>query len=630
MNVIRARRFALSAAAALLLWLGSGARAEAQLGALVSPGRLAAAHASLEGLSNCSKCHEQGRKVTARKCLACHAPIAQRIAGNVGVHRNTGGGCVTCHADHAGTEGELRPFDQKGFDHTANTSFPLDGKHEPLAARCSACHKTRSFVTAPTACASCHADVHKGSLGNACQTCHSTRAAFKGSGAQFDHTKAAFQLVGAHKAVTCASCHANGVFKGVKFASCSGCHNDQHRPSFGATCTSCHTNDSWRTTTVNHARTAFPLIGKHARVDCAACHTQPTMKAKPKADTCAACHVDVHRGTFKQDCHACHSESGFEGAPFDHAQTQFLLTAGHDGLPCVRCHTATLPALRPVVAARSAAPARPSTSTTVDFRELKTACASCHSDVHHGELGTSCDTCHSTASFKIPGYTHQRPQPFFAEQHAPVACEKCHVPAPLTAPIRSGAPVFSVVFKNAPMACAGCHKDVHIGQLGPECQTCHTIQRVKFGVPGFSHTTTRFALPGRHESLACAQCHKYESGVFPAGSGTAVRYKGLGTECRACHADVHLGQLSDRCETCHGNVTFKLSGYTHTARSLSGFFTGKHAKASCADCHKPGTGTFPSATGTAIRFSMNAACVTCHTDIHRGALGPACATCHRP
>ena len=55
------------------------------------------------------------------------------------------------------------------------------------------------------------------------------------------------------------------------------------------------------------------------------------MKVKPKADTCASCHVDVHRGTFKQDCKACHSESGFSKAPFDHSSTRFELTGKHEG-----------------------------------------------------------------------------------------------------------------------------------------------------------------------------------------------------------------------------------------------------------------------------------------------------------
>lgn len=630
MNAIRTRRFVLCVATCVAVWLVFGGRAEAQFGALASPGKLSAAHANLEGLSNCMKCHEPGQKMATRKCLACHEPVAQRIARNVGVHRNKGGNCVTCHAEHAGTEAQMRGFDEKGFDHAANTSFPLEGKHQRLAVQCSACHKVRSFLTLSTTCASCHTDVHKASLGSNCQSCHSTNAAFKESGGRFDHTKAAFQLVGAHKTVTCARCHVNGVFKGVKFGFCTDCHKVLHPPTFGTTCTSCHTKDSWRTTTVNHAKTTFPLKGKHERLECAACHKQPATKVKLTATTCAACHADVHRGTFKQDCKACHSESGFGGAPFDHAtKTKFALVGKHDGLVCVKCHTDAKPASRPMAPVRVVASMRLAPSTTVNFTGLKTACVSCHNDVHKTELGTSCEPCHSPAGFKIPAYTHQGPQAFFGAQHAPATCEKCHATA-FAAPAGSAAPVVRVGFKNTSTACASCHKDPHLGQEGTECQTCHSLQNAKFAVASFSHTTTRFALVGRHESLTCAQCHKSESGVFPAGTGTAVRFRGLGTECRTCHEDVHLGQNSDRCETCHATVTFKIPTYNHKTPSVSAFFTGKHATASCPDCHKSVTGKFPSATGTAIRFRMKAECVTCHTDIHRGALGPNCDMCHRP
>ena len=84
------RRRNLGVLAVCAVWLLAPApRASAQeIGALVSPGPLARAHATLEGIANCQKCHEPGRKVTAAKCLACHKPIAERIAAKKGVHRN--------------------------------------------------------------------------------------------------------------------------------------------------------------------------------------------------------------------------------------------------------------------------------------------------------------------------------------------------------------------------------------------------------------------------------------------------------------------------------------------------------------------------------------------------------------
>ena len=68
--------------------------AHAQLGALVSPGRLSAAHASLEGISNCLSCHTAGQGVSATKCLSCHKPVADRIAQKKGVHRTVTTDCA--------------------------------------------------------------------------------------------------------------------------------------------------------------------------------------------------------------------------------------------------------------------------------------------------------------------------------------------------------------------------------------------------------------------------------------------------------------------------------------------------------------------------------------------------------
>lgn len=603
-------------------------RASAQLGSLISPGPLARPHASLEGVANCAKCHEQGRRVTAQKCLACHAPIAQRIARKSGVHKDVTNDCVACHAEHAGVDGQLRPFDQASFDH-ATTGFPLTGKHALGARQCAACHKGRSFLDASSACASCHADVHKGALGANCATCHSTQAAFKGSATQFDHAKAAFALTGAHKTVACASCHAGSLYKGVKFASCADCHKDPHRPAMGASCTSCHTTDGWRTKSVNHARTDFPLVGQHAKVECASCHKQPATKVTLRSDTCASCHEDVHRGTFQQDCKVCHSENGWTNGRFDHNTTTFTLSGRHTGLACEKCHrqgAGSSPARSsPAVAAsRPVAPAR-----VVDFRGLKSSCVSCHEDVHQAELGASCETCHSAESFNVRSYPHRQPATFFAGQHAALTCAQCHVsPAP-TRPIRTGAAPLAVRFTAATRGCVSCHKDVHLGQLDAKCEACHSIDAARFAV-SINHSGTAFPLEGKHADVACRGCHKPETAAFPAGTGTAVRLKGLSTTCAACHADVHLGQLGSGCESCHTATTFRVASYKHRSRAVLALMTGAHARAACADCHKSSTGTFPAGKGTAVRFVTGTTCVSCHNDVHRGALGTNCGNCHRP
>jgi len=616
--VARVLRIAALAAA---VWVASHGRADAQLGTLLSPGVLTRAHAGLEGIANCEKCHERGQRISAQKCLSCHKPVADRIARRTGVHRDVRGECVSCHVEHTGTDGELRPFEPSAFDHAGVARFPLDGRHAALSGKCASCHTTRSFLTLRPECQSCHKDVHNGRLGTACASCHTTRVAFKDvmAGGRFDHAKTAFPLAGAHKAVACARCHVNGAYKGLSFSSCTNCHKDPHQPSVGPVCTTCHTTDAWRTTRIDHSRTAFPLVGRHAAVSCTSCHKQNAMRVKPRSNACAACHVDVHRGSFKQDCKACHDENGFSKAPFDHRQTRFPLDGKHAPLACAACHT-TVSVTAKMVARRVA-----------DFRGLRTACVSCHSDVHKGELKGTCESCHSTATFAVSTYKHLRAPEFFAGQHASVTCTACHVTgprSPAAVPLPRPA-VLNVKFTGTATTCVSCHKDVHLGQVRRECESCHSVQTAKFGVVGFSHAATVFPLTGKHVRTACALCHTSESGAFPSGSGTAVRLKGIATECRACHQDVHFGQVESRCESCHSTDSFGVPNYRHPTTALRDFFIGRHVTATCGECHVPATRDYPGGRGRAMAFRIDARCTACHKDKHNGAL-PDCQRCHRP
>ena len=177
-----------------ILTLAAPRPALAQIGQLLSPGPLSRAHASLEGVDKCQKCHEPGRKITPDLCLSCHKPVADRIRLKKGVHREVTGDCAACHVEHAGADAELRPFDPKSFDHATETGFPLDGRHAAIARDCAKCHKTRSFLALTPACTTCHTDIHKPSLGADCRVCHSTAVPFKEARSRFDHSKAAFQL----------------------------------------------------------------------------------------------------------------------------------------------------------------------------------------------------------------------------------------------------------------------------------------------------------------------------------------------------------------------------------------------------------------------------------------------------
>jgi hypothetical protein len=605
-----ARRLWLSALlVAALAAVAQPAAAAPQLGALVSPGALSKAHAAQKGAASCSNCHEAGRRVSAERCLSCHKPIAERIAKKTGVHRAVTDNCVTCHIDHAGADAEIRRIDTAAFDHSAETTFPLDGRHAAIAKNCAACHKERSFVAARAACGTCHTDVHKGTLGVNCATCHSTKVPFKEMRAHFDHAKARFVLTGSHREVACEKCHAGGVFRGLQFGSCNACHVEPHRRKLGPTCTACHTTAGWTTRTVEHAQTRFPLAGKHAQVPCASCHTAK-ITTPLHFEQCSACHVNVHRDSVKDDCRACHTEKTFKGAsPFDHgSRTTFALVGKHDGLACAKCHTTRTPDTVPLA------------QKVIDFAGVVPDCVSCHEDKHKGEYGRTCDNCHRPAGFKVDAFKHPRAPDFYDGGHTAVACVKCHKPNDVLQPVRTALPIRAARARAPAMECVTCHKDVHLGQVGIACEQCHSIVTAgkvtstgaKFAAPRFSHDRTTFALTGKHGEVACAKCHRTEVHAFPAGTGSAMRLRPMGTECRTCHEDPHMGQVDARCETCHSTATFKMQKYTHFG--LAEFFNGFHGKLACQACHKKVTGVFPSGVGTALRFKVGKTCRDCHRE----------------
>ena len=590
------RRLIVFTAVVVLLTTFSGAAHAAQLGALLSPGPLSKAHATLEGGLQCGECHEAGRKVTAARCLTCHKPIAQRIARQKGPHRAVTE-CVSCHSDHAGPNADIRRLDTRAFDHAAQTGYALDGLHARAATNCAACHKQRSFLEARTECASCHADVHRPTLGTDCTRCHSPQVTFKGSRERFDHTTTRFQLTGAHKAVACEKCHKQGAFRDValrtkEVGACTACHADPHQRRFDATCTSCHTTEKWDTRTVTHARTRFPLVGAHAQAACAKCHQDGDMTRPLRFDRCSACHANVHRDSITEDCGACHTETTFKGAPFDHGvRTSFALEGKHEALRCVQCHTSISPAGVPLAVKNA------------DYRGAPVACVGCHADGDHhkGVFGRACDACHRTSTFDVKAFAHPRAPDFYGGQHRSIGCEQCHVPDPTPQPRRT---------KMPSMECAACHRDVHLGQVATACERCHDVGAALFAASRFTHDTSRFPLTGKHRTVECGLCHRREARTFPSGTGTAVAFTSIGMQCTSCHRDSHLGQLDLGCESCHQTDSFMLPDFIHKA--MDDFFGGFHGKYACKDCHRSETGTFPAGRGTAVRFLVGRTCAACH------------------
>ncbi len=519
---------------ALLLTGGLAPGLRAQL---ISPGKLSAAHASLEGMRSCTTCHELGKKgASSSKCLQCHEPLRTRVAAGRGYHASVRTQeCTDCHKEHFGREFALVRLDTASFDH-GRTGYRLTGAHQD--ARCRACHAggniraadvaawTRKYNAQPaqtflglaTTCSACHApdDPHRGQFRGRCDDCHSPTTWAKPD--RFNHARTAYPLTGEHRQVACDGCHktehsgntAFVRFVGVTRSTCASCHRDPHSGAMGTACASCHQTSGFTQVDqrnvagrFNHERTRFPLNGRHATVACNACHgtgssppgihirfagnTRTASFPRPVLDGCNGCHQDYHDGVFAGmsgagSCAACHSENGWEPASFDIERhndvTAFPLTGAHLVTPCTSCHGGNSPGEKP------------------HFQLPQHACASCHqSRSPHGERfgGRGCAECHETATFRVTGFDHAKA--------AGETCRSCH---------QSRSP--------------------HGGQFGDtDCNACHDTRAYR--IERFDHARARFPLNGAHARVACSGCHKADS----AGDSTIVRYRPLQTECGACH-----------------------------------------------------------------------------------------------
>lgn len=510
------------------------------LNAQISPGDLTEAHKHLEGMSNCTKCHELGEEVTNDKCLDCHSDIRQSLQNNKGFHSSSDvidQKCYNCHSEHHGRNFDIIRFDHDEFDHTL-TGFELTGKHNEI--ECEDCHNTEfiqtekhrekeeTFLGLSQSCSSCHTDYHQGTLGDACADCHDTNKFIPAS--KFNHDNAKFALRGAHTEVECRACHnleirnnkSFQVFKGLQFENCIDCHQDIHKGKFGTNCESCHSVQSFKRIKnidrFDHSKTNFPLVGQHQFVKCESCH-QNSLSSKPKHEKCIDCHDDYHQGDFNvagqiKDCSECHSEKGFLPSTFTlelHQKSQFPLTGSHLALPCVYCHK---------------------TGEDYEFDFRTTNCIECHDNIHSDKISSQflneqrCEDCHTTNFWSEINFDHNRTNFKLEGRHAATPCSDCHFTVSENE--------VEQVFIGLSTGCESCHEDIHFNQFRIEGQTdcagCHGF--ANWNPLKFDHSKTEFPLDGKHKNVACEKCHEQ----IETPVGKYVKYKFEDITCKNCHS----------------------------------------------------------------------------------------------
>ncbi|MGA0162694.1 MAG: hypothetical protein ACO3LE_00390 [Bdellovibrionota bacterium] len=524
--------------------------------------------------------------------------------------------CTQCHS--TGIENWKRLRKKMPFNHDT-TRYKLEGLHKKV--ECSECHepdpKTKRVTTfAPLEfdqCTDCHSDPHKGSFGNECTNCHSVyrkwdHLLLEGQIAAngFDHSKTKFPLEGYHEAVECESCHYQDKksFKvpADQFDQCSDCHGDYHNGQFAdQSCESCHspTRKFYDSSfdLERHAKTEFPLDGKHMVIDCQQCHFTGSY-TNLKFDECSDCHRNVHpEREIDQSCSFCHVTTSFSWIQFDHNKnTDFALTGEHREVACLSCHVDQV-------------------FKNMPANNDNPNCQSCHADPHGSAMSNECSSCHVTEGFKqVKSFKHEEIGRWkLTGRHTELSCQKCHENHLL-----GDYQVKLIAGAKLATECVNCHYDVHQGEMGSNCESCHSTNSFELEYAEKVHDLGFFKLEGFHDQLECSDCH-----------ATNNNLQGTGEFCAWCHEkdDIHLGQMGNTCGDCHYQTSWLP---THFQHNTTGFrLTGIHRYLECSSCHVNN-----------IYQGLPSDCFFCHSDSfvphipqHSNASGrnvANCENCHVP
>ncbi len=410
-----------------------------------------------------------------------------------------------------------------------------------------------------------------------------------------------------------------GVLRGVLIALLAGfgwaglaygqAPSNPHGP-LDIACVNCHTTASWTPLRAelefDHGyQTGFPLQGMHKNVACSSCHVSPVFA--DAGTQCATCHADFHRGQLGANCESCHTVQGWrspqqELQPIDAHLNRFPLQGAHAALVCDSCHAS---------------------AAAGNYRGLGTACVDCHqadfrnaTSVDHVAAGfsTNCESCHTAVRWDTATFNHNTLTSFtLTGAHTSVSCASCHTGGQ---------------FSTAPTACVGCHQQDFSKATSPNhvnagfpstCESCHTTQ--SWLGAKFDHSTTSFALTGKHAQASCASCH------------VGGRFAGTSQACIDCHRSDYdrttnpnhaTSNFSLQCESCHTTADWAGASFDHSLASFA--LTGAHTNVACTSCHVNGqfTGT-PSTC-----YDCHQAAYDATTDPAHGAAGfpTTCETCH--
>lgn len=235
----------------------------------------------------------------------------------------------------------------------------------------------------------------------------------------------------------------------------------------------------------------------------------------------------------------------------------------------------------------------------------------------HGSFKADCSLCHGPDAWKpariSDDFDHHKHGFALTGAHAGLNCRSCHE---------------TLDFKLSRTECVECHLDVHSGELGPDCDQCHTTRNfIDRADEVRRHRMTSFPLRGAHLALDCDACHRIGD-----STGRLV-FVNTPAECISCHLmdsqnannpDHRALGFSTDCTLCHSEAAWAGSAFRHDETGFP--LTGGHAGLACEACHPGG------------RFvGTQSDCFSCHQKDYEQAANPNhlqlgfstdCTTCH--
>jgi hypothetical protein len=222
------------------------------------------------------------------------------------------------------------------------------------------------------------------------------------------------------------------------------------------------------------------------------------------------------------------------------------------------------------------------------------ALSAVHADVGGFFGGASCADCHGSE-----------------RQSMAAACLECH--EEIASQRATGAGLHGALEEAEAQNCAACHSEHH----GRDFSVVSDHSFVLAGFASrdeFDHAALLdYRLLGRHEELACAECHPHaDVEVLPAGE---TRYLDLQQECTACHEDPHGGRMAAVCESCHGQeeAFARVAEFEHSNEFP---LEGAHGGSACLDCHPKEALHSVEALAGKTPAPARRGCTDCHADQH--------------